>query len=238
MTNPLVAKLRRFADLSDREILAVETLSADIQTMEMGADILSQGDKPTTVTLLLDGLACRYKLSEEGDRQIVGIMVPGDLCDLHAFILNEMDHSVGALTKANVTHISREKLLHVFDNEPRITRALWWSTLVDEGTLREWVVNIATRSAYERLAHLLSEICMRLQTVGLASATECVIKIRQLDLGDAVGVGRSHASLSMMQLKDEGIVEFSRGSIRILDVQRLFKAGQFNQHYLHLERET
>jgi CRP-like cAMP-binding protein len=93
-----------------------------------------------------------------------------------------MDHSVGALTQVTVTHVSREKLLHVFDTEPRITRALWWSTLVDEGTLREWVVNIATRSAYERLAHLLSEICMRLQTVGLASATECVINIRQLDL--------------------------------------------------------
>jgi CRP-like cAMP-binding protein len=237
MNNPLVAKLRRFADLSDREIQAVEVLSADVRTIEMGSDILRQGDKPTTVTLMLDGLACRYKLSEGGDRQIVGIMVPGDLCDLHAFILNEMDHSVAALTKVSVTQVSREKLLHVFDTEPRITRALWWSTLVDEGTLREWVVNIATRSAYERLAHLLSEICMRLRTVGLASATECTINIRQLDLGDAVGVGRSHASLSMMRLKDEGIIEFRRGSIQVLDINRLFDAGKFNQHYLHLARE-
>ena len=216
---------------------AVEALSADVKTIEMGGDILCQGDKPTTVTLLLDGLACRYKLSEEGDRQIVGVMVPGDLCDLHAFILNEMDHSVGALTDVSVTQVSRDKLLHVFDNEARITRALWWSTLVDEGTLREWVVNIATRTAYERLGHLLSEICMRLETVGLANATECVIKIRQQDLGDAVGVGRSHASLSMMQLSSEGIVELSRGSVKVLDVQRARAAGNFNQHYLHLERE-
>lgn len=100
---------------------------------------------------------------------------------------------------------------------------------MDEATLRQWVVNIATQSAYERLAHLLSEICKRLQTVGLASATECVINIRQLDLGDAVGVGRSHASLSMMQLKDEGIVELTRGSIKVLNMQRLFEAGKFNQ---------
>ena len=238
MNHPLVAKLRRFADLSDREIQAVEALSSDVKTIEMGADILCQGDRPTTVTLLLDGLACRYKLSEEGDRQIVGVMVPGDLCDLHAFILNQMDHSVGALTKVSVTQVSREKLIHVFDSEARITRALWWSTLVDEGTLREWVVNIATRPAYERLAHLLSEVCMRLQTVGLANEMECVISIRQQDLADAVGIGRTHASLSMMQLAKEGIVELTRGNVKVLDVQRLREAGNFNQHYLHLQRET
>jgi CRP-like cAMP-binding protein len=201
MWNPLVSKLRHFADLDAREIQIVDGLSADLQTVQMGQDIVRQGDKPRTVTLMLDGLACRYKLTEEGDRQIVGVMVPGDLCDLHAFILNEMDHSIGALTNVSITHVSRDKLMEVFDHEPRITRALWWSTLVDEGTLREWIVNVSTRSAYERLAHLLSEICMRLRTVGLATGTECEIKIRQQDLGDAVGVGRSHASVSMMRLK-------------------------------------
>jgi len=235
--NPLVLKLRRFADLDEREIEIVENLSADTTLIAMGADILRQGDKPSTVTLILNGLACRYKLSEAGERQIVGVMVPGDLCDVHAFILNEMDHSVSALTDVRVTHVSREKLIDIFDHEPRITRALWWSTLVDEGTLREWIMNVATRSTYERLAHLLSELCMRLQTVGLADATSCVINIRQQDLGDAVGVGRSHASISMLRLKDEGIVELGRGVIRVVDVNRLFEAGRFNQHYLHLQRE-
>jgi CRP-like cAMP-binding protein len=193
---------------------------------------------PPPLPLMLDGLACRYKLTEEGERQIVGVMVPGDLCDLHAFILNEMDHSIGALTDVRITHVSRDKLMRVFDREPRITRALWWSTLVDEGTLREWIVNVAPRTAYERLAHLLSEICMRLRTLGLPTNTECQINIRQQDLGDAVGVGRSHASLSMMRLKAEGILEFNRGTINVLDANRLFEAGRFNQHYLHLHRET
>jgi|SRR4051812_37122059 CRP-like cAMP-binding protein len=182
MPNPLVSKLRRFADLSMREIQIVDGLSTDHQTVDMGQDIIRQGDKPTTVTLMLDGLACRYKLTEEGERQIVGVMVPGDLCDLHAFILNEMDHSIGALTDVRITHVSRDRLMRVFDREPRITRALWWSTLVDEGTLRERIVNVATRTAYERLAHLLSEICMRLRTMGLATNTECQINIRQQDL--------------------------------------------------------
>jgi len=98
-------------------------------------------------------------------------------------------------------------------------------------------MNIATRPAHERLAHLLSEICMRLQTVGLASATECEIRIRHEDLADAVGVGRSHASLSMVRLKGEGLLDYSRGTIQILDVKRLMAAGKFNEHYLHLRKK-
>jgi CRP-like cAMP-binding protein len=237
MQNPLVLKLRKFADLSDAEVYSIEQLTGETFSKEAGEDIVRQGDKPKTVALILNGIACRYKLSEEGDRQIVGMMVPGDLCDLHAFILDEMDHSIAALTPVIVTHIARDKLLRLFDREPRITRALWWSTLVDEGTLREWVMNVATRSAYEGLAHLLSEICMRLKTVGLASSTGCSIKMRHEDLADTVGIGRPHASLSMARLKSEGLIEFSRGTIQILDVKGLMAAGKFSEHYLHLRKE-
>jgi CRP-like cAMP-binding protein len=163
-------------------------------------------------------------------------MVPGDLCDLHAFILDEMDHSIAALTPVTVTHIAKTKLLDLFDREPRVTRALWWNTLVDEGTLREWVMNVATRSSYEALAHLLSEVCMRLQMVGLATETKCEIRIRQEDLADAVGVGRSHANVALSRLKTEGIIDYGRSTIRVLDMKRLNEAGQFNRQYLHLAR--
>jgi CRP-like cAMP-binding protein len=131
----LVSASRRYKQLRN----SPETISK-----EAGVDILRQGDKPETVTLILEGVACPYKVTEAGNRQIVGLMVPGDLCYLHAFILNEMDQSVAALTPITLTHIAKSKLLDLFDREPRITRALWWSTLVDEGTLREWVMNIAS----------------------------------------------------------------------------------------------
>jgi CRP-like cAMP-binding protein len=236
MNNPLVAKLRRFVDLSDDEVHAVELLSADTITLDVYQDVVCEGDKPDTVALIVEGLACRYKLSESGKRQIVGIMVPGDLCDLHVFILKEMDHSIAALTPLTVTHVSREKLLDLFETQPRITRALWWSTLVDEAILREWVMNLATRSAYERLAHLLSELCLRLETVGLSSGTECDINIRQQDLADAVGVARQQVTLTVAQLREEGLIESHRGGIKVVQLKPLMEAGLFNQQYLHLER--
>jgi len=78
MSNPLAMKLKRFVDLSDSEILAIGQLSGETVSKEAGEDIVREGDRPAAVTLILDGLACRYKLSANGNRQIVGIMVPGD----------------------------------------------------------------------------------------------------------------------------------------------------------------
>jgi CRP-like cAMP-binding protein len=237
MQNPLVMKMKRFAALSEAEIGAVSRLLGQRLSVDAGRDVVRQGEKPATVSLVLEGLACRYKLTETGERQIVGIMVPGDLCDLHAFLLDKMDHSIAALTNLTITHISKDHLLQLFDTEPRITRALWWGTLVDESTLREWVMNVATRSSYERLAHLLSELCMRLETVGLATPEACDIPIRQTDLADAVGLGRTHVNASLAKLQEEGLIDLRRGGIRVLDVKGLRAAGQFNQHYLHLQNE-
>src|SRR5215216_7853059 len=99
-------------------------------------------------------------------------------------------------------------------------------------------MNVAKRSAYAGVAHLLSELYIRLQTVGLASENQCEIKMQQEDLADAVGVGRSHLNASIAQLEEEGLIRRSRGSLTVIDIGRLMKAGQFNEDYLHLHKAS
>jgi CRP-like cAMP-binding protein len=236
MPNPLVRKLERFAELSDAEKAMLQGLCADSRIVQSGTEIIAEGAKPENVSLILEGYACRYKLSETGERQIVAFLVPGDLCDLHIFILKEMDHTIGAIGPVTLVDIPRDKLLAVFNEHVNVTRALWWSTLVDESTLREWIVNIGTRSSYERAAHLLCELCLRLETVGLASGNECEIKLRQEDISDAVGLTRAHVNTSLQTLQEQGVLRLGRGSIKVLDLARLKKAGRFSEVYLHLER--
>lgn len=53
-----------------------------------------QGECPEEVLIILSGLGCRHKLLEEGERQIVAFLVPGDICDLHIALLGAMDHTI------------------------------------------------------------------------------------------------------------------------------------------------
>jgi CRP-like cAMP-binding protein len=234
--NPLIMKLRRFADLDANEIRTLEAICPTPRVLARGDKIVQEGDRPDTVSLLLSGLACRYKVAEDGSRQIVGFMVPGDVCDLHVFILKQMDHGIEALSPVRVCEIARDNLLEIFGRDPNITRALWWSTLVDESTLREWVLNVTTRPALQRTAHLLSELCMRLETVGLSGEGKYELHLTQEDLSDAVGMTRSHVSLSLAKMQEDGLLKLHRGKIEVVDVERLKTLGEFNSAYLHLEK--
>jgi CRP-like cAMP-binding protein len=236
MDNPLIRKLQRFIDLSDTDRAKLEALCAKSRTIEAGSDIIEEDAKPEVVYLIVEGSACRYKVSQDGRRQIVAFLVPGDLCDLHIFILKAMDHAIGALTPVEVVEISGRAMLELLENHPHIGRGLWWSTLVDEATLRQWIVNVATHTSDQRAAHLFCELFLRLETVGLASGNQCDIRLRQEDISDAVGLTRSHLNASLQRLQEEGAIELHRNSIKVLDFQRLKTIADFNANYLHLEQ--
>ena len=155
--NPLIRKFERLAPLSleDRELLGKVTKKSYLVGPHQ--DIIREGEVPDDVHLIVAGMACRHKTIENGARQIVAYLLPGDFCDLHIFILDQMDHTMSTLTECAVVDLPRETVLRVTDR-PAIARALWWATLVDEGTLREGLINIGQRRAEERMARFLCEI--------------------------------------------------------------------------------
>ena len=56
-------------------------------------DIVVDGSRPTDINLISEGFACRYKLLDNGRRQITALLIPGDICDLRALMLDQMDHA-------------------------------------------------------------------------------------------------------------------------------------------------
>lgn len=107
---------------------------------------------------MLEGWAARYEVLPDGARQITAYLIPVDFCDLHVTILRRMDHGILALTPATVAYVAHDKMRALTEKRPELTRALWWATLVDEGVLRAWIVNMGRRDAYERIAHLMCEL--------------------------------------------------------------------------------
>ncbi len=83
-----------------------------------------------------------------------------------SIILKKMDHTISTLAPSSVTMLSREAILDITSRYPRLTRAFWWNTLVEEAIGRQWLVSIGQRTALERIAHLFCEIYVRLQVRG------------------------------------------------------------------------
>ena len=238
MASHLIRKLEQFTKLSSDDKEAVErAASLNVRRLRPKEDIIHEGDRPQQVNLILEGWACRYKVLEDGRRQIAAFLIPGDMCDLRMFILKEMDHSVGAITPLTVSEIPKGTILHLTENYPRLSRALWWNSLVEEATAREWIVNNSVRDASERLAHLLCELFIRLRGVGLTNGHSCEFPVTQSDLGETTGLSTVHVNRTLQDLRAADLIILKGKTLTIPDLERLKEAAMFNPNYLHLDRE-
>src|ERR1700760_4329048 len=111
------------------------------------------------------------------------LLIPGDFCDLHVFILKHMDHTIETLAPSEIVDIPRARILEL-TARPEIARSLWWANLVDEATLREWLVNLGQRDAVHRIGHLFCELHLRMQSVGLVTNGTFSLPLTQAELGE------------------------------------------------------
>lgn len=230
----LLRKLSIFSKLDDADCELLRRAGSNSFVVERHSDIIREGDAPSDVHLIVEGFACRYKHTATGARQIVAYLVPGDFADTHVFVLNAMDHSIGALSPCRVVPIPRATILALLER-PAIARAMWLATLVDESVLREWIVNVGARNAKERVAHLMCELLARVKAVGLAADDSFDLPITQAELGETMGLSTVHVNRTLQALRAEGLITFKGGQLVVLDAARLGAISSFNSKYLHLE---
>jgi CRP-like cAMP-binding protein len=234
----LELNLEAFAKLSQQDRDLIDRLSnKNIREVSARRDIIREGERPGAVILILEGWACRYKQLPDGRRQIVHFFLPGDLCDANIFILKEMDHSIGAITRVRFSEISPTDFEEMMAQSPRITRALWQNELVNAAVAREWVANVGQRTAYEALAHIFCEMFLRLKSAGLAEGDSCEWPLTQSDLADATGLTAVHVNRTLQELRRAGLIELSGKRLTILNLPMLMRVSLFNPNYLHLDFE-
>ncbi|RWC93769.1 MAG: Crp/Fnr family transcriptional regulator [Mesorhizobium sp.] len=217
-----------------------ELLAGAISTerhVATGQDIVSEGSRPIHSTLILDGIAARYKVLEDGGRQFTSLQVPGDFVDLHAFLLKTMDHGIIALSPCHVAAADHAKLRAITEQAPHLTRLLWLDTLVDGAIHREWIVAMGRRSKTSHLAHLICELFVRLQVVKRTSGMSFQLPLSQAELADVVGLSVVHMNRVIGMLRNIGLVSWSNYTVTILDWDLLVAMAEFDPTYLSMNRE-
>jgi CRP-like cAMP-binding protein len=236
VARPLIRKLETIVDLNADERDAIESLPFMARDMKAGQDIVRDHDRPSQCCLILEGYAFRYKILDEGQRQIMSFHIPGDIPDLQSVHLKVMDHSLATVCPTKVAFLPHEILRPFLHGHPRIADILWRDTLIDAAIFREWVVNIGRRQAYARLAHLFCETFSRMKAVGLSDTEVYEMPFTQEQLGDATGLSTVHVNRTMTALRDNGLISTSRGSIVVKDWDGLREVAGFDPTYLHLQK--
>lgn len=226
---------RRRSRLSNEELQALENAASQVRVFEARQVLVRLGDRQTQSNYLIDGFACRYLDGPNGDRQVVGMHVPGDFIDLHGFPTDQIDHNIMALTGVRMAIVPHEALRRIMSDMPHLACLLWFSTLADAAMHREWILCMGRLSALARLAHLFCELNVRLQLVGLSDGGSYELPLIQQDLADATGLTPVHVNRMLRELREKKLVEFKGGRVRILDWERLQQTAEFDPSYLYAD---
>ena len=162
-----VRKLDSVFPLTEQDRVAIAALPIRTAQLRADQDIVREGDRPSRSCIVLEGLACSFKVTGEGNRQILAFHIAGDSPDMQSLHLDVLDSSVGTVTPCVVGFVDHEVLRRLCERNHRIAAALWRTTLIDAAIFREWVTNVGQRKALSRVAHLLCEMVVRLRAAGL-----------------------------------------------------------------------
>lgn len=208
-------QLALFTAMSAEELAFMRQFKTGEVSLKKGATILSQGEGSPVLYTVLSGLGTRSVLLEDGRRQVINFVFPGDFLGLQAGIMGEMKHTVTAATPMVLCTFARSRVWELFTRQPERAYDLTWIAAMEEHFLGETVVTLGQRDATERMAWALVRIWRRLSALGLCREDRAVLPFRQHDLADALGLSLVHANRVLGVLRRAGLAELARGILRM-----------------------
>lgn len=225
-------QLIRSGFLSDEDRQALAEIAAAPRSLKAGVDLVSEGVRTDSIHLLTSGWACRYKTTRDGARQIIGLVVPSDICNLDSFMLDKVDFGVRTLSMATAVGLSRDRVRALGAERPGITRAFTWFAIVENAILGEWALSLGRQTALQRLARLLCELSMRLGD-GHGDGAGFKLPVTQEQLADILGMTAVHVNRMMKQLRADSVIVAEGRQITVPDMAELCRVGGFDGSYLH-----
>nr|WP_254695943.1 Crp/Fnr family transcriptional regulator [Palleronia sp. THAF1] len=209
--------------MSEDELSFMESFKRDELSIGPGTPILMENARSAQMFTVLEGLAIRFKTLDDGRRQIINFVMPGDFIGLQAAVADEMGHSVEAVTDMTLCVFERAELFSIFQNHPSRAYDITWLGATEEHFLGEALTSIGQRSAIERIAWGLLNIWMRAIQLDLLQDGELLFPFRQQDLADTLGLSLVHTNKTLAKLRERGLLSWSSNRLALHDVPALEK---------------
>jgi CRP-like cAMP-binding protein len=203
------------------ELRFVSTFKTGELVADTGTVVLSEGAHSAHLFTLLSGWAFRYKTLEDGRRQILNYVLPGDLIGLQGSVIGEMQHSVEALSPVVLCVFQRDRLASLFTQHPGLAFDITWLASREERMLDENLLSVGRRTAMERAAYLIAFIYQRATEVGLGEGRTLLIPITQQHVADTLGLSIVHTNKTLRKLAERGFIRWRDRVCEVLDADAL-----------------
>lgn len=182
------------------ELEFVKNFKMDELRVDPGASFLRQGTSSEYLYTVLSGWAFRYKMLDDGRRQILNFALPADMLGLQGTLMKEMEHSVEALSPLVLCVFPRSKLWDLYSRFPSLAFDITWLAAREEQLTDEHMVSLGRRTALERTAFLLLHLYVRAEEAAMTRNGTIQFPFTQQHLADALGMSLVHTNKTLKRL--------------------------------------
>ena len=216
------------AGLCEREVAELTRTFHFVRQHTSQTELCTQGELQTP-RILLTGWACQQHVLRNGRRQIIRFLVPGDMIGSLELPLQPAMSVVVALTPGSLAD-AKPLLQAAYAAEggsSGLARLMRCAVRAEEAALRDHIVRLGGRTAYERLVHLVLELHGRLHAIGLADAHSFVLPVTQEAIADALGMSFVHTNRTLQQIRRDGLFTLRNGRVTIKNLSQMHEIAEW-----------
>lgn len=218
-------RLDLFEIMSRDEVQFMSKFKTGEFVAQPGTEILAQGASSSQLYTALDGMGLRYKMLEDGSRQVVGFILPGDFIGLQSGVMGVMRHSVEATTPMTMCVFNRSELWNLFSQQPQRAFDLTHVAATEEYLLGEMLAAVGQMDGMAKIAWVLNRFFTRLSALGLNENDQVPLPYRQQDIADAMGLSLVHTNKTLAKLRSQGIATWSDDTLTVHQPKELAVLG-------------
>ena len=230
--HPFVARLRQLVDLRAADLKGLDDIIDGELVIRKRRDLIADGYEYRKLCFVKDGYAVRYKLLRNGKRQILNVILPGDVVGLPGSFYERAVYSVTAISDLRMNVCSLDAYVQLCYRHPQYGLALTWIAVQEATTYAEHVIDVGRRTPVERLSHFLLELHARLAAVGRAEKTRFKLPFSQEVIADVLGLSVPHLNRMMQQLRSEKLIADRGRVVEFLDADAMRSLAHYQPQAL------
>jgi CRP-like cAMP-binding protein len=225
--HPFVARLTRYVALSADDLKALDAIIDGEITIRKRRDLVVDGYEYRKLCFVREGYAVRYKLLRNGRRQILNVILPGDIVGMPSSFYDRAVYSVMTISDLRMTVCLLDAYVQLCYQRPQFALALSWIAVQESTTHAEHIINVGRRTPIERLSHFLLELHARLRAVGYAEEKRFTMPFSQEVMADVLGLSVPHLNRMMQQLRAEKLIVDEERQIELIDPEAMQALAHF-----------
>ena len=208
------------AGIGGDDLRQLDDIVRNKRPLEQGETLFRAGQDLGSLFVAREGAFKTVATNQDGDAQVIGFHLPGELMGLDALGSGHHACEAQALTRATVCEIPLTQLESVCAKVPGLQHQLL--RIIGQGINRDQthMEMLGRRQAPERLALFLYGLSERYRQLG-RPGDQFMLPMSREDIASYLGMVIETVSRTLTKMQDDGIISVRGRQLQILDPARL-----------------